>query len=215
MPRQIILASRPSGWPTADTFALTEADRPDLADGQVRVRNLFMSVDPYMRGRMNDVKSYVPPFRLGEPLEGGAIGTVIESRSPDLAEGDVVLHMLGWRDEAVLPARHARKVTPAEGLSPSAYLGVLGMPTLTAYVGVLDIAALKPGETVFVSGAAGAVGSMAGQDRLPDMVADVSAWLREGKIAHAETIVDGLDRAPGAFIDLLRGANTGKMLVRL
>ena len=163
MPRQIVLASRPSGWPAEDNFALTETGRPDLADGQVRVRNLFMSVDPYMRGRMNDVKSYVPPFRLGEPLEGGAIGTVIESRSPDLAKGDLVLHMLGWRDEAVLPARQARKVTAAEGLSPSAYLGVLGMPTLTAYVGVLDIAALKPGEVVFVSGAAGAVGSMAGQ----------------------------------------------------
>ena len=165
MPRQIVLASRPSGWPTDDNFALTETDRPDLADGQVRVRNLFMSVDPYMRGRMNDLNagSYVPPFRLGEPLEGGAIGTVIESRSPDLAKGNLVLHMLGWRDEAVLPARQARKVTVAKGLSPSAYLGVLGMPTLTAYVGVLDIAALKLGETVFVSGAAGAVGSMAGQ----------------------------------------------------
>ena len=165
MPRQIVLASRPSGWPTDDNFALTEADRPGLADGQVRVRNLFMSVDPYMRGRMNDLNagSYVPPFRLGEPLEGGAIGTVTESRSPDLAIGDLVLHMLGWRDEAVLPARHARKVTAAGGLSPSAYLGVLGMPTLTAYVGVLDIAALKPGDVVFVSGAAGAVGSMAGQ----------------------------------------------------
>jgi len=331
MPRQIILASRPSGWPAEDNFALTEADRPDLADGQIRVRNLFMSVDPYMRGRMKDVKSYVPPFRLGEPLEGGAIGTVTESRSPDLAQGDLVLHMLGWREEAVLPARHAQKVAPAEGLSPSAYLGVLGMPTLTAYVGVLDIATLKPGEVVFVSGAAGAVGSMAGQiaklkgagrvigsagtdekvrwlrevgfdaafnyragavldqlreaapdgidvyfdnvgadhldaalvmlnnhgrvamcgaianynateplpgptnlglvvskrltlrgfiiidhqHRTPDMIADVSGWLREGKIAHAETIVDWLDRAPGAFIDLLRGANTGKMLVRL
>ncbi|MGH3181843.1 MAG: zinc-binding dehydrogenase, partial [Streptosporangiaceae bacterium] len=163
MPRQIVLASRPSGWPTAANFALTEADRPELADGQVRVRNLFMSVDPYMRGRMNDVKSYVPPFRLGEPLEGGAIGTVIESRSPDLAEGDLVLHMLGWRDEAVLPARQAREVTAAGGLSPSAYLGVLGMPTLTAYVGLLDIAELKQGDVVFVSGAAGAVGSMAGQ----------------------------------------------------
>ena len=163
MPRQIVLASRPSGWPTDDNFALTEADRPDLADGQVRVHNLFMSVDPYMRGRMNDVKSYVPPFRVGEPLEGGAIGEVTESRSPDLAQGDLVLHMLGWRDEAVLPARQARKVTPAGGLSPSVYLGVLGMPTLTAYVGVLDIAALKPGDVVFVSGAAGAVGSMAGQ----------------------------------------------------
>ncbi len=331
MPRQIVLASRPSGWPTAANFELTEAARPDLADGQVRVRNLFMSVDPYMRGRMNDVKSYVPPFRLGEPLEGGAIGTVIESRSAALAEGDLVLHMLGWRDEAVLPARQARKVTAAEGLSPSAYLGVLGMPTLTAYVGLLDIAALAPGDVVFVSGAAGAVGSMAGQiaklkgaarvigsagsdekirwlreigfdaafnyraanvleqlrgaapdglnvyfdnvgadhldaalvmlsnhgrvamsgaiahynateppvgpsnlglvitkrltlrgfivtdhqHRMPDMIADVSAWLRDGTLSHAETIVDGLDRAPGAFIDLLRGANTGKMLVRL
>jgi len=331
MPRQIVLASRPSGWPAEANFALTEADRPDLAEGQVRVRNLFMSVDPYMRGRMNDVKSYVPPFRLGEPLEGGAIGTVTESRSPDLAEGDLVLHMLGWRDEAVLPARQARKVAAAPGLSPSAYLGVLGMTTLTAYVGVLDIAQMKPGDVVFVSGAAGAVGSMAGQiarlkgarrvigsagsadkvrwlreigfdatfnykagpviqqlreaapdgvdiyfdnvgadhldaalvllnqhgrvamsgaiahynateppvgpsnlglvitkrltlrgfivsdhqQRMPDMIADISAWLRDGTLTHAETIVDGLDRAPAAFIDLLRGANTGKMLVRL
>jgi NADPH-dependent curcumin reductase CurA len=131
MPRQIVLASRPSGWPAEENFALTETDRPDLADGQDRVRNLFMSVDPYMRGRMNDVKSYVPPFRLGEPLEGGAIGTVIESRSPDLVKGDMVLHGLGWRDEAVLSARHARKVTPAKGQSPSAYLGVLGMTTPT------------------------------------------------------------------------------------
>ena len=128
MPRQIVLASRPSGWPTAANFALTEADRPDLADGQVRVRNLFLSVDPYMRGRMNDAESYVPPFRLGEPMEGGAIGTVIESRSPELARGDLVLHMLGWRDEAVLPARQARKVTAAKGMSPSAYLGVLACP---------------------------------------------------------------------------------------
>ena len=163
MPRQIVLASRPSGWPTAANFLLTEADQPELADGQVRVRNLFMSVDPYMRGRMNDVKSYSPPFRLGKPLEGGAIGTVIESRSPDLSEGDLVLHMLGWRDEAVLPARHAQKVAAVAGLSPSVYLGVLGMPALTAYVGLLDIAALQPGDVVFVSGAAGAVGSVAGQ----------------------------------------------------
>jgi NADPH-dependent curcumin reductase CurA len=331
MPRQIVLASRPSGWPTEDNFALTETARPDLAEGEVRVRNLFMSVDPYMRGRMNDVKSYVPSFRLGEPLEGGAIGEVIESRSPDLARGDLVMHMLGWRDEAVLPARQARTVTPENGLSPSAYLGVLGMTTLTAYVGLLDIAAFKPGEVVFVSGAAGAVGSMAGQiarlkgagrvigsagsdekvrwlreigfdaafnyrngsvmdqlrqtapdgidvyfdnvgadhldaalvmlrnhgrvamcgaianynatqpptgpsnlglavskrltlrgfiivdhgDRMPAMIADVSGWLRDGKLVHAETVVDGIDHAPGAFIALLRGGNTGKMLVRL
>jgi len=331
VPRQIVLASRPSGWPTEDNFAVRQADRPELADGQVRVRNLFMSVDPYMRGRMNDAKSYVPPFQLGEPLEGGAIGSVIESRSPDLAEGDLILHMLGWRDEAVLPARHAQKVSAVAGLSPSAYLGVLGMTALTAYVGLLDIAAMKPGDVVFVSGAAGAVGSMAGQfaklkgasqvigsagsdekvrwlkeigfdaafnyksapllgqlreaapdgidvyfdnvggdhleaslavlnthgrvamcgaiahynatempagphnlalvigkrltlrgfivsdhrDRMPDMIADVSRWLSEGKLFHTETVVEGLDQAPSAFIGLLRGHNTGKMIVRL
>src|SRR3954453_13643653 len=158
MPRQIVLASRPSGMPAEENFALTEAGRPDLADGEIRGRNLFMSVDPYMRGRRNAGKASGPPSRRGEPLEGGAIGAVTESRSPDLAEGDLVLHMLGWRDEAVLPARQGRKVPPAGGLSPSAYLGVLGMPTLTAYVGMLDIAALKPGNVVFVSGAAGAVG---------------------------------------------------------
>jgi NADPH-dependent curcumin reductase CurA len=331
VPRQIVLASRPSGWPTEDNFAVTEAGQPELTDGQVRVRNLFMSVDPYMRGRMNDTKSYVPPFQLGEPLQGGAIGSVVESRSPDLAEGDLVLHSLGWRDEAVLAARHAQKIAALEGLSPSVYLGVLGMPALTAYVGLLDIAALKPGDVVFVSGAAGAVGSMAGQiaklkgaarvigsagsdekvswlreigfdaafnykaalvaeqlreaapegidvyfdnvggdhleaslavlntygrvamcgaiahynatelpagphnlglvigkrltlrgfivsdhqDRTAAMVADVSGWLRDGKLFHAETVVDGLDQAPSAFINLLRGHNTGKMIVRL
>jgi N-terminal domain of oxidoreductase len=122
VPRQIVLASRPSGFPVSANFQLTETDRPDLADGQVRVHNLFMSVDPYMRGRMNDGRSYVPPFRLGEPLEGGAVGTVIESRSPDLSEGDLVLHMLGWRDEAVLRAASAQKVAAVPGLSPSAYL---------------------------------------------------------------------------------------------
>ncbi|MFY9926508.1 MAG: NADP-dependent oxidoreductase [Streptosporangiaceae bacterium] len=331
MPRQIILASRPEGWPTAENFALTETDPPELAEGQIRVRNLFMSVDPYMRNRMNDVESYVPPFRLGEPLQGGAVGEVTESRSPDFAPGDLVLHFLGWRDEAVLPARHAQKITVAGGLSPSVYLGVLGATALTAYVGLLDIAQMRPGDVVFVSGAAGAVGSMAGQiaklkgaarvigsagsdekvawlreigfdaafnyrsapvleqlrdaapdgidvyfdnvgadhldaalvmlndhgrvamsgaiasynatepppgptnirlvitkrltlrgfivtdhqDRTPAMIAEVGGWLSEGKISHSETVVDGLENAPDAFIDLLRGANTGKMLVRL
>jgi NADPH-dependent curcumin reductase CurA len=331
VPRQIVLASRPSGWPTEANFSLTEEGQPDLADGQIRVRNLFMSVDPYMRGRMNDVKSYVPPFRLGEPLEGGAIGSVIESRSADLAEGDLIVHMLGWREEAVLPARHAQKVPAVEGQSPSAYLGVLGMTGLTAYAGLLDVASMKEGDVVFVSGAAGAVGSEAGQiarlkgaarvigsagsddkvrwlreigfdaafnyktapvltqlrdaapdgidvyfdnvgadhldaalvmlnvhgrvamcgaianynatepppgpaniglviskrltlrgflvidhqARMPDMVADVSGWLSEGKLFHTETVVEGLDNAPVAFIDLLRGANTGKMIVSI
>lgn len=331
MPRQVILASRPRGLPVAADFTMTETDRPELAEGQVRVRNLFMSVDPYMRGRMIDRESYVPPFSVGAPLEGGAVGSVIETRSPGLAEGDLVLHRLGWRDEAVLPARQAHKVPPVEGLSPSAYLGVLGMPALTAYVGLLDIAALQPGDEVFVSGAAGAVGSVAGQiaklkgaarvigsagtdekvrwlyeigfdaafnyktapvlgqlrqaapdgidvyfdnvgadhleaalsvlnthgrvamcgaiadynatepppgpsnlslvltkrltlrgfiivdhqDRMPAMLAEVGGWLREGKLSYAETVIDGLDHAPSAFISLFRGGNTGKMIVRL
>ncbi|HEY1627758.1 MAG TPA: NADP-dependent oxidoreductase [Streptosporangiaceae bacterium] len=331
--RQIVLASRPDGWPTAANFAMAEADPPELGEGQVRVRNLFMSVDPYMRGRMNDVKSYVPPFQVGEPLEGNAVGTVIQTRSPDLAEGDLVMHMLGWRDEAVLDARYAQRVEPLPGMSPSAYLGVLGGTSLTAYVGVLDIAGLKEGDVVFVSGAAGAVGSIAGQiaklkgaslvvgsagtdekvrwlreigfdaafnykagpayeqlreaapkgidiyfdnvggeqleaaltalrlhgrvalcgaianynvpvsempagprnlgfaitkrltlrgflildhmDRTADMIADVTGWLRDGKLHYAETVVDGLENAPDAFLSLLRGGNTGKMIVRL
>ena len=331
MPRQFILASRPAGWPTAENFALTEVPSAELDDGQVRVRNEFMSVDPYMRGRMNDVKSYVPPFEVGQPLEGAAVGSVTESRSPALAAGDLVLHNLGWRDEAVLDARHARRMPRVPGLSPSAYLGVLGMPTLTAYVGLLDIAEMKPGDVVYVSGAAGAVGSVAGQiaklkgastvigsagseekvrwllqtgfdvafsykdgpvyeqlreaapdgidlyfdnvgadhleaalsalrrggrvamcgaianynatempagprnlglvitkrltlrgfivtdhqSRAASMTADVTGWLRDGKLKHAETVIDGLENAPGAFLALLRGANTGKMIVRL
>jgi NADPH-dependent curcumin reductase CurA len=333
VPRHIVLASRPSGWPSLDNFTLTEAAPVAVGDGDVRVRNLFMSVDPYMRGRMNDVKSYVPPFQVGEPLQGGAIGEVVESRSDALAVGDLVLHMLGWREEAVLPARHAVPVEALPGLSPSAYLGVLGMPALTAYVGILDIAAMKEGDVVFVSGAAGAVGSIAGQvarlkgasrvigsagsaekvawlrdigfdaafsykdgpvyqslkeaapagidvyfdnvggehleaaltalnthgraalcgaisaynaspdepppgprnlalavskrltlrgfiitdhqDRLPDMLTDMTGWLRSGELSFTETVVEGLDQAPAAFLSLLSGGNTGKMIVRL
>jgi NADPH-dependent curcumin reductase CurA len=329
--RQINLASRPSGWPTPDDFDLVEADLPALQEGQVLVRNLFMSVDPYMRGRMNDVESYVPPFRLGEPLEGGAVGEVVESRAPGLQAGDLVLHGFGWREQVVADAARVRRVDRIEGVSPSAYLGVLGMPALTAYVGLLDIASFKEGDAVFVSGAAGAVGALVGQiaglkgasrvvgsagsdakvarlrelgfdaafnyrngpvaeqlreaapdgidvyfdnvgadhleaaierlnnggriamcgaiaaynateppcaprnlflavgkrltmrgfiigdhsSRMRDMIAEVGGWLREGRIAADETVVDGLENAPAAFIGLLRGENTGKMIVRL
>src|SRR6195256_919787 len=104
MPRQIVLASRPSGWPTTANFALTETGRPELADGQVRVRNAFVSVDPYMRGRMNDVKSYTPPYALGETMIGGAVGRVVESRSSVHTVGDLVQHFRGWRDIAQGPA---------------------------------------------------------------------------------------------------------------
>lgn len=160
--REIHLASRPNGWPTAENFRLVEVDVPDPGPDQVLVRNTLMSVDPYMRGRMNDVKSYVPPFQLGAPLDGGAIGEVVASGSDAHKPGDLVLHGLGWREYALLDAARARTIDGTVAPA-SAYLGALGMPGLTAYVGLLDIAAMKPGDTVFVSGAAGAVGSLVGQ----------------------------------------------------
>jgi NADPH-dependent curcumin reductase CurA len=328
--REIQLAARPHGEPKPTDFRLAEVDLPDPGAGEILVRNTFMSVDPYMRGRMNDVKSYVPPYQLDRPLDGGAVGEVVVSNADGLAPGDVVLHQLGWRDHAVLPGAHARKVD-ADGLPESAFLGVLGMPGLTAYVGLLDVAGLREGDVVFVSGAAGAVGSLVGQiaklrgntvigsagspekvahlvddlgfdrafnykdgpvaeqlaaaapdgvdvyfdnvggdhleaaigalnrtgrvalcgaisvynatepptglrnlalaigkrltlrgfivsdhfDRLPDLHAEIGPALRDGRVTFRETIVEGLDQAPQAFIDLLRGGNVGKMVVRL
>jgi NADPH-dependent curcumin reductase CurA len=327
---EIHLASRPVGWPTAETFRPVEVDVPSPGPGQVLVRNLFMSVDPAMRGRMNDAKSYVPPFQVDQVLSGGAVGEVVESGSDQFAPGDTVLHWLGWRQYALLEAKAARKVDPALA-PPSAYLGVLGMPGLTAYVGILDIAQMKPGETVFVSGAAGAVGSLAGQiaklrgagrvigsagsaekvkhltedlgydaafnykdgptrpqlkrlapdgidvyfdnvggeqleasiaalnrfgrvamcgaisqynatepvgprnlsliitkrltlrgfivldhdDRQAAFIEEVGGWLRSGQVRSEETVVDGLEHAPDAFLGMLRGENVGKMLVRI
>jgi NADPH-dependent curcumin reductase CurA len=159
--QEIHLAARPTGWPTTETFAHATTELPALHEGDVLVRNRFMSVDPYMRGRMNDVKSYVPPFQIGKPLEGGAVGEVVESRSADLQPGDVIQSMRGWRDAFVAPASELRRVDPS--LQPlSLHLGVLGMTGLTAWVG-LNLINLKAGDRVFVSGAAGAVGSVAGQ----------------------------------------------------
>lgn len=160
--RQIHLASRPHGTPTADDFRLVEVALPPLADGEILVANTAMSVDPYMRGRMNDARSYIPPFRIDEPLDGGAVGTVVASRSSEMPVGAEVLHGLGWREHAILPAARARAVDTAR-VPATAYLGVLGMPGLTAYVGLLEVAEFRPGDAVFVSGAAGAVGSLAGQ----------------------------------------------------
>lgn len=328
--REIQLASRPHGAPTLDNFRLAEAQLPELADGEVLVRNTVMSVDPYMRGRMNEVKSYVPPFAIDEPLDGGAVGTVIASRAEGFAEGQAVLHGLGWRDYAVVPVSRASIVDTA--VAPdSAYLGVLGMPGLTAYAGLMAAAEFKAGDSVFVSGAAGAVGSLVGQiaklsgasrvvgsagtpakvarllelgfdaafdyhdgpvreslkkaapdgidvyfdnvgadhleaaisamnldgriamcgaiaqynsteppcaprnlamvigkrltlrgfivgkyaDMREEFIAKVSPWLADGSIQWDETVRRGLDNAPQAFLDLLNGANTGKMVVRL
>jgi NADPH-dependent curcumin reductase CurA len=160
--REIQLAARPSGEPQLSDFRLAEVEVPDPQEGEVLVRNLMMSVDPYMRGRMSERKSYVPPYELGKALTGGAVGEVVESRADGVAEGDLVLHDRGWREYAVVDAQHVRSIDPR--LAPlSAFLGVLGMPGLTAYVGLLDIAQLREGDIVFVSGAAGAVGSLAGQ----------------------------------------------------
>jgi NADPH-dependent curcumin reductase CurA len=329
--REVHLASRPHGWPTHQNFALVEVPLPALEPGQVKVRNTVMSVDPYMRGRMNDTRSYVPPFQLGAPLDGGAVGVVVESASDRLSVGDTVLHGLGWREHAVLEARQARRVD-VDRVPASTYLGVLGMPGTTAYVGLTRIASLKEGDTVFVSGAAGAVGSVAGQvarnlgakkvigsagskekvsylldelgfdaafdyhdgpvgrqlaEHAPDgidvyfdnvggehleaaignmrdfgrvaacgaisqynnekaepgprnlwllvarrltlrgfIVSDhpdatkeylsaASGWVADGSLKYRETFVDGIEHAVDAFLDLHRGVNIGKMLVRL
>src|SRR3954463_483970 len=120
--REVHLVARPEGWPKPEDFAVVEADLPGPRDGEVLVKNLFMSVDPYMRGRMNDVKSYVPPFRLNEAMTGGAVGEVVESRDSGLKTGDVVLHDLGWREYAAGAAKRFRKLSPAEGVPLSAYL---------------------------------------------------------------------------------------------
>ncbi|MEO8617978.1 MAG: NADP-dependent oxidoreductase [Sphingomicrobium sp.] len=153
------LTSRPNGMPTPGNFELSEVALPALEDGMVRVANRWLSVDPYMRGRMNDVKSYVPPFQIGEPLEGGAVAEVIESRDPAFAVGDMVMHMAGWRDEAVVPAKSLNKLPAMPGIEPKDFLGNLGLTGGTAYFGLLEAAKAKEGDIVFVSAAAGAVGS--------------------------------------------------------
>lgn len=328
---QIQLAARPVGWPTSADFRTVRVEFPELAAGQVRVANDFVSVDPYMRGRMNDVKSYSPPYALDETMSGGAVGRVVASASPAVAIGDVVVHQYGWRDLVQADAAGFRVVPELPGVPLSAYLGVLGMTALTAYVGLLDIAALKQGDTVFVSGAAGAVGSMVGQiarlkgaarvigsagsaekvalltgkygfdaafnykdgsvsrqlraaapdgidvyfdnvggdhleaalaafkdggraalcgaislynsteapagprhvsniitrgltlkgftvgnylQHFPAFSAEMAGWLASGEIVFDETVVDGINNTVEAFLGLLRGENTGKMVVR-
>ncbi|WP_347351115.1 NADP-dependent oxidoreductase [Intrasporangium sp.] len=160
--REVVLRSRPVGWPVPGDFELVERELPPLHDGQVLVRNEVLSVDPYMRGRMSDAKSYAAPYALDEAMHGGAVGVVEESHADGVDVGDHVLHALGWRDVAVVDHRSVR-VVDTSAASASAYLGVLGMPGLTAYAGLTRIAALAPGDVVFVSGAAGAVGGTAGQ----------------------------------------------------
>ena len=159
MARAWHLVNRPQGLPKDEDFDLREIDLPPVGEGMIRIRNRWVSVDPYMRGRMNDVKSYVPAFQLGEPMEGGAIGEVVDSKAEGFSPGDLVLHMAGWRDEAVLSSRAVNKLPPLR-VEPQQFLGVLGVTGATAYFGLLDVASAKGSDIVFVSAAAGAVGSV-------------------------------------------------------
>ncbi|MCW2532998.1 MAG: putative NADP-dependent oxidoreductase [Blastococcus sp.] len=329
--REWQLAARPHGEPAPDDFRLVETEHPDPQDGQVVVRMLVMSVDPYMRGRMRAGKSYAAAWEVGETMKGGAVGRVVESRSPDVPEGALVLADAGWRDVAVLDAAHVRVLPDMPGIPPSYHLGVLGMPGLTAWAGLFSVAAFRPGEDVFVSGAAGAVGSLVGQfarlrgagrvvgsagspakvawlgelgfsaafdyhdgpvaellaaeapegidvffdnvggehleaaigalrlhgraavcgsisgynavtpppgprnmsllvanrltlrgflvgdhaDLRPEFLETVPGWIASGDLVVRETVREGLENAVPAFLDLLRGGNTGKMIVRL
>ena len=159
---EVRLVSRPHGEPTLDNFSFATVDLPDPAPGEVLVRNVCLSVDPYMRGRMNEGKSYVPPFQLGTAMEGAAVGRVVASQDEKLPVGTYVQSFFGWREAYVAPASSLKTVDTR--LAPaSAYLGILGMTGLTAWVGLTRIANVKQGETVFISGGAGAVGSTACQ----------------------------------------------------
>jgi hypothetical protein len=154
--RQFLLASRPSGEPTPDNVKLVESDIPSPSPGQMLLRSIYLSLDPYMRGRMNAGKSYARPVEIGEVMEGRAVGEVIESNLPSFKAGDIVFAPIGWQEYAVSDGTGVRKLDPAMG--PISYaLGVLGMPGLTAYTGLLNIGQPKPGETLVVAAASGAV----------------------------------------------------------
>lgn len=322
---EVRLAARPQGTPREDDFEVVEVDLPEPGDGELLIRNAFLSVDPYMRMRMTDVKSYTPPFALGEPLTGGAVGQVVASRNERWPEGTWVQHMLGWRELALSDGSGLLRLDP--DLAPvSTALGVLGMPGFTAWYGLRELARATPGETILVSAAAGAVGSIVGQlareaglrtigsaggaekvawlrelgfdrafdyreadlreelaggidvywdnvggpqleaaldalnvhgrvvacgmisryneerqppgprnialvvtkrlriegfiirdhyDRFPEFLAEVAPLVRDGRLRYRETIVDGVEQAPRAFIGMLGGANVGKTLVRV
>jgi NADPH-dependent curcumin reductase CurA len=160
--REVILVARPQGPPQESDFELRDVEEREPAEGEVLVRNVFVSVDPYMRSRMTGIRTYVGPYDVGSPIDGAAVGRVLASRFDGLAEGDWVSSMLGWRESGVVEGKRLRKLDPSFA-PPSCSLGVLGMPGFTAWVGLVDIGGVREGETIYVSGAAGAVGSAAAQ----------------------------------------------------
>ncbi len=159
MNRKILLKSRPNGIPSENNFEITDAVVPQLKDGELLLKALYISVDPYMRGRMSDAKSYAPPFEVGKPIQGGIVARVIESKADGYFAGDHVLGNLNWQELQTVAATSVNKIEAAK-VPLSYYLGILGMPGLTAYFGLLEIGKPKSGETVVVSGAAGAVGTV-------------------------------------------------------
>ena len=206
--REWRLVRRPKGWPVAEDVELVEVPVPEPEPGQVLVRNTFLSVDPYMRGRMNAARSYAAPYELGRPMHGGAVGEVVASDDARFPVGAAVRHGQGWRTHAACRVRELEPVDP--GAAPlSAYLGVLGMPGLTAWVGTFDIAEVRPGETVWISAASGAVGSVAGQ-----LAKQVGCRVvgSAGGPDKARDLVDelgfdaGLDHRAGDLEDQLRAA---------
>ncbi len=160
--QRILLNSRPQGWVVPENFTYDEVAIPEPGPGQILVRNIVMSVDPYMRGRMNDTKSYIPPFALGEPLQAGVVGEVVASDNPQFSDGDYVSGMLNWETYSLSDGEGLFKIDPSLA-PPSYFLGVLGMPGATAYIGLTEVANLKDREAVMVSAASGAVGSVAVQ----------------------------------------------------
>jgi NADPH-dependent curcumin reductase CurA len=204
------LKSRPIGKADPGNFELKQIPLSSLEEGHIHVRNLWLSVDPYMRPRMDDnPRSYIPPFKVGAPLDGGAIGEVVQSRAPGFAAGDLVKHTMGWRDEAILLATQAIQIRPIKDVPIDAYLGILGGPGLTAYFGLFDVAEAKAGDTVFVSGAAGAVGSVVVQLAKARGLTVVGSaggaakcdWIRE---LGANAVIDY--KAEGNLLDKLRSA---------
>ena len=275
--REWHLASRPVGWPKPEDFAFVEAEVPQPGEGQVLVRNKYLSVDPYMRGRMSDAKSYVAPFELGKVMQGGAVGEVVASNAEGLSVGDHVLHFFGWREYAVVGAKNAVKVDP-DAAPLSTYLGVLGMTGLTAYAGLLRTAAFNykagpvteqlraaapDGIDVYFDNVGGdhleaAIGSLNEGGRIavcgmisvynntepapgpknlarliatrgriegflvadhydlqPEFVREVAPWVASGELKYRETVVEGIENNLEAFLGVLRGDNTGKMIVKL